>query len=46
VAELYADHPLLRNMPVPRFRMPDVEIDVPVVVKDTEQTSLMQSVTL
>lgn len=37
VAELYADHPLLRNMPVPRFRMPDVEIDVPVVVKDLEE---------
>jgi hypothetical protein len=37
VAELYADHPLLRNMPVPRFRMPDVEIDVPVVVKDMEE---------
>jgi hypothetical protein len=37
VAELYADHPLLRNMPVPRFRMPDVEIDVPVVVKELEE---------
>lgn len=39
VAELYADHPLLRNMAVPRFRMPDVEIDVPVVVKDLEEPS-------
>lgn len=38
VAELYAGHPLLRYMPVPRFRMPDVEIDVPVVVKDLEET--------
>lgn len=37
VAELYADHPLLRNMPVPRFRMPDVEMDVPVVVKELEE---------
>ncbi len=37
VAELYSDHPLLRNMPVPRFRMPDVEIDVPVVVKELEE---------
>ncbi len=36
IAELYADHPLLRSMPVPRFRMPDVEIDVPVVVKGLE----------
>ena len=37
VAELYADHPLLRNMPVPRFRMPNVEMDVPVVVKELEE---------
>lgn len=38
IAELYADHPLLRSMPVPRFRMPDVEIDVPVVVKGLEDS--------
>ena len=37
VAEFYADHPLLRNMPVPRFRMPDVEVDVPVVVQELEE---------
>ncbi|MBN1236351.1 MAG: hypothetical protein JW999_09950 [Methanotrichaceae archaeon] len=37
VAELYAGHPLLRNMPVPRFRMPDVEMDVPIVVKELEE---------
>lgn len=32
VAELYAGHPLLRHMPVPRFRLPDVEIDIPVAI--------------
>lgn len=37
VAELYAAHPLLRNMPVPRFRLPDVEIDVPVVIEQMEE---------
>ncbi|MCU7843320.1 MAG: hypothetical protein KZQ93_05725 [Candidatus Thiodiazotropha sp. (ex Monitilora ramsayi)] len=37
VAELYADHPLLRTMPVPRFRMPDVDINIPVVVKELEE---------
>lgn len=37
VAELYAVHPLLRNMPVPRFRLPDIEIDVPIVVKQMEE---------
>jgi hypothetical protein len=37
VAELYASHPLLRNMPVPHFRLPNVELDVPVVVKHMEE---------
>ena len=37
VAELYADHPLLRHMPIPRFRMPEVELDVPIVVKEVEE---------
>lgn len=37
VAELYVGHPLLRNMPVPHFRLPNVEIDVPVVIKQGEQ---------
>lgn len=38
VAELYADHPLLRHMPVPRFRMPNLEIDVPVVINKVDQS--------
>lgn len=37
VAELYAGHPLLRHMPVPRFRLPNVEVDVPVVIKQMEE---------
>jgi hypothetical protein len=37
VAELYASHPLLRTMPVPHFRLPEVEIEVPVVIKETEE---------
>ncbi len=37
VAELYASHPLLRNMPVPHFRLPNVEVDVPVVIKQMEE---------
>ena len=37
VAELYAGHPLLRNMPVPHFRLPTVEMDVPVVIKQMEE---------
>ncbi len=37
VAELYASHPLLQNMPVPHFRLPDVEADVPVVIKQLEE---------
>jgi hypothetical protein len=33
IAELYADHDLLRHFPVPRIRLPAVEIDVPFVNK-------------
>lgn len=32
VADFYASHPLLRTMPVPRFRLPDVEVDIPIVI--------------
>lgn len=37
VAELYADHPILRTMPIPHFRLPDVEIDVPVAIQEAEE---------
>jgi hypothetical protein len=40
VAELYSSHPLLRNMPIPHFRLPTVELDVPVAVKKMEETQL------
>ncbi len=35
LAELYAGHDLLRHLPVPRFRLPDVDVDVPVLIKGT-----------
>ena len=37
VAELYSSHPLLRHMTVPRFTLPKVELDVPVVVRSMEE---------
>lgn len=37
IAEMYAEHPLLRTMPVPRFRLPEVDLDVPVVINELEQ---------
>ncbi len=37
VAELYAGHPLLRTMPVPHFRLPTVDVDVPVVIERLEE---------
>jgi hypothetical protein len=37
VAELYASHPLLRRLPVPHFRLPDVELEVPVVISGMEE---------
>ncbi len=36
IAELYASHPLLKHFPVPHFRLPEIEIDVPVLVRATE----------
>ena len=37
VAELYAGHPLLRTMPVPHFRLPTIDVDVPVVIERLEE---------
>lgn len=37
MAELYASHPLLRHLPVPRFRLPTLTLDVPVVIQDVEE---------
>ncbi|MCG3207123.1 MAG: hypothetical protein FOGNACKC_00723 [Anaerolineae bacterium] len=37
VADLYASHPLLRHMPVPRFRLSDFEIDLPVVIDQMDE---------
>lgn len=42
VADLYASHPLLRNMAVPRFRLPSVTIDAPVVVTRMEEAAAGQ----
>jgi len=36
LAELYAAHPLLRTMPVPHLRLPNVDLDVPVLVKQSQ----------
>jgi len=37
LAELYATHPLLRTMPVPHMRLPDVELEIPVLIKTFEE---------
>lgn len=41
IAQLYASHPLLEHMPVPRFRLPHVVLDLPVAVEKMEQPSGM-----
>ena len=33
IAEMYANHPLLKHMAVPRFRLPMVKLDVPVIIR-------------
>lgn len=37
IAELYSSHPLLKNLPIPHFRLPEVELDVPVVIQNMEE---------
>jgi len=36
IAELYASHPLLRRMPVPHIRLPDVDLDIPVLIREVQ----------
>jgi len=36
LAEMYASHPLLRTLPVPHIRLPNVDLDVPVIIKGSE----------
>ena len=40
IAEIYAAHPLLRRMPVPRFRAPNITLDVPVSVTQMEEAAI------
>jgi hypothetical protein len=42
IADLYASHPLLKHMAVPRFRLPDVTIDAPVVVTQMDEAAAGQ----
>ena len=39
IADLYASHPLLKHMAVPRFRLPNVTIDAPVAVTQMEEAA-------
>lgn len=43
LGELYAAHPLLSKFPVPRFRLPEVELDIPVVMKKADEVDLKRS---
>ena len=43
LAELYATHPLLRTMPVPHVRLPDVDLDIPVLIKTSEEPRVGES---
>ncbi len=43
LAELYAGHPLLKSLPVARFRLPSVTIDAPVAVQQMEEAGAGQS---
>lgn len=36
LAELYAAHPLLRTLPIPHLRLPNVDLDIPVLIQASE----------
>jgi hypothetical protein len=36
IADAYSRHVLLKHLPVPRFRLPDITVDVPVLVSEVE----------
>lgn len=36
LAELYASHPLLRHMPIPHLRLPNVDLEIPVLIQASE----------
>ena len=37
LAELYASHPLLRHMPVPHMRLPEINADIPFLIKSCDE---------
>jgi hypothetical protein len=39
IADAYSDDPLLKHLPVPRFRLPDLVIDLPVLVAGVDEPS-------
>ena len=36
IAELYAAHPLLRTLPIPHLRLPEVNLEIPVLIESSE----------
>lgn len=43
IAELYARDPLLKNFPIPRVRLPKIEIEAPVVVTNAQEDGSVDS---
>lgn len=42
IAELHSGHPLLKHMPVPRFRIPDMKIDLPILLEEPGGTGVSE----
>lgn len=40
VAELYASHPFLKHFAVPRFRLPNVDITIPAIIEQIEDSQV------
>jgi len=44
IAKIYAGDSLLRNMPIPHFRLPNIEVDMPVVINRTDELGSEEAV--
>jgi len=44
IAEIYENDPILKHFPVPRFRLPDVNIELPIIIDKIEELNTPNSI--
>lgn len=36
IAELYASNPLLKHMPIPKMKLPNIEVNIPIIISEVD----------